>query len=302
MLSPAQWQAAGSAASLRQQRLFYRDSAGDAPCVLLLHGFPTSSYDWQHLWPLLAARVRLVAPDLLGFGFSAKPHPHRYSIHEQADLVEALLEHLGIDRCHLLAHDYGDTVAQELLARDNARAPGQRHYPSCSLLNGGLFPETHRARTIQKLLLSPIGPLVNRLSGRGSFGRSFSAVFGPHTRPDEQELDAFWSIILHDGGKRVFSDLIGYMRERREHRQRWVDALTDFAGPLQLINGSLDPVSGAHMVRRFREVVAPERSEPGDVIVELPQIGHYPQWEDAEAVAAAYVSFLDSQQGAEPSS
>ena len=68
-----------------------------------------------------------------------------------ADLIEALLAREGVTRYHLVAHDLGDSVAQELLAR---KAP----IVSATLLNGGLFPETHRALLRQKLLASPIGP------------------------------------------------------------------------------------------------------------------------------------------------
>ena len=59
---------------------------------------------------------RLIAPDLLGFGRSAKPSRHDYRIGEQADICAAVMAEAGVGRCHVLAHDYGDTVAQELLA------------------------------------------------------------------------------------------------------------------------------------------------------------------------------------------
>ena len=58
--------------------------------MTLLHGFPSSSYDWAKLAPALARRHALLLPDLLGFGASDKPAQHEYSIHEQADIVEAL--------------------------------------------------------------------------------------------------------------------------------------------------------------------------------------------------------------------
>ena len=55
--------------------------------------------------------------DFLGFGFSDKPENHTYTISEQAIVVEALLLNLGVKSCHILSHDYGDTVALEILAR-----------------------------------------------------------------------------------------------------------------------------------------------------------------------------------------
>jgi pimeloyl-ACP methyl ester carboxylesterase len=270
-------------------RIFCVDSApGDRtrPALLLIHGFPTASWDFAKIWPALTERFRVLAADMLGFGWSSKPRQHAYSIMEQADLTEAVLAHHGIERHHVLAHDYGDTVAQELLARDSARA-SMRLLTVC-LLNGGLFPETHRARLVQRLLESPLGPLVARFSNRDAFARSLTAVFGPDTPPSPGELDAFWTLATHEDGHRLAHELIHYMADRRRHRDRWVSALRDARCPLALIDGSADPVSGAHMVARYRELVGK------GYVAELPGIGHYPQVEAPDLVLEHYARFLDS--------
>ncbi|NWT84157.1 MEST protein, partial [Lanius ludovicianus] len=122
-LSPAlrSWKSSGSFFTYKDLNIFYRDSSGavgSSDVVVLLHGFPTSSYDWSKIWEGLTQRFhRVIALDFLGFGFSDKPRPHGYSIFEQATIVEGLLRHLGLrhQRINLLSHDYGDTVAQELL-------------------------------------------------------------------------------------------------------------------------------------------------------------------------------------------
>jgi pimeloyl-ACP methyl ester carboxylesterase len=75
--------------------------------------------------------------------------------------------------------------------------------------------------------------------------------------------------------------LIGYMAERREHRERWVGALCKTKVPVRLIDGLVDPISGAHMVARYRELV------PNPDIVELPGVGHYPQLEAPDKVVTA---------------
>ena len=286
-ISIEEWRGRGRFAELRGRRIFSLDTGElDKPTVVLIHGFPTSSWDWAPIWPILAEHYRLVALDMLGFGFSAKPDPHRYSIHEQADLCEELIRDRKLGVMHVLAHDYGDTVAQELLARQN-EGRGVGRWQSVCFLNGGLFPETHKARLIQKLLLSPVGPLINRLSTKRTFDRSFSAVFGPETQPSSAELDSFWRLITHEDGKHVFHNLIRYMSDRKTHRERWVGALKHSIVPIGLINGSVDPVSGAHMVARYRDVVSPDH-----FIVELPSVGHYPQVEAPEATAQAYLRFL----------
>ncbi|GAA5444621.1 haloalkane dehalogenase 2 [Microbulbifer sp. NBRC 101763] len=289
-MQPQQWLSSGQYFSYQNHRLFYIDSDPNnlqKPILLMVHGFPTSSYDWHKVWPQLTENFRCIAMDMLGFGYSDKPKQHRYSIHEQADLQEELLHRLEITSLHLLAHDYGDTVAQELLARDNSRE--KKLFRSTCLLNGGLFPETHKARPIQKLLISPIGPLINLLVNYRQFCRSFKVLFGPATKPTETELRELWQIIQYNGGKYRFHKLINYMQERLEYRQRWLDALNQYPGPLQLINGSYDPVSGAHMVARFRELI-----ERPAGIVELAKVGHYPQWEAPELLASTYLGFIEN--------
>ena len=285
---PAHWLAAGRTFAFNGHDIFFRDEArapGEASALLLIHGFPTSSWDWHKLWPALTAQfARVIAPDMLGFGFSAKPRNHEYSILQQAALHEALLEHLGVRRVHILAHDYGDTVAQELLARHLDRKSAGLQIASCTLLNGGLFPETHHARLVQKLLLTPLGPLLSRLMSRASFEKSFSAVFGAGTKPAAHELEEFWQVIQRNGGNLIMHKLIGYIPERRRHRERWVGALQKTSVPLCLINGPDDPVSGAHMVARYRELVG-----KGE-IVSLPGIGHYPQTEDPDGVLRAFLA------------
>jgi pimeloyl-ACP methyl ester carboxylesterase len=286
-ISVDQWHERGRCSQLLGREIFCVDTGElDKPVILLLHGFPTSSWDWAPIWAALNESYRLVAPDLLGFGFSAKPNPHTYSIMEQADLCEALVADRNLERFHVLAHDYGDTVAQELLARQN-EGRGAGRWLSVCLLNGGLFPETHKARLIQRLLLSPLGPVINKLTTKSTFDRSFSAIFGPDTKPSPEELDAFWTLINYNGGRHGFHNLITYMTDRKTHRERWVDALQNSVVPIGLINGSVDPVSGAHMVERYREVVSRNH-----FIVELPTIGHYPQVEAPADVIDAYLRFL----------
>lgn len=257
--------------------------AGEGPPLLLLHGFPTASWDWHKIWPDLTARFRVIAADMIGFGFSDKPKRYAYAIMHQADLHEALLAELGVTNPHVLAHDYGDTVAQELLARVVA---GSWALQSVCFTNGGMFPEAHQPRLIQHLLMSPLGCFLPPFLGKNNLRRNFHAIFGPETPPTDTEIEAFWTLIAHNDGPSVIPRLIHYMAERREHRTRWVTALQQTTVPLRLINGVLDPISGQQMVDRYRELV-----EDADV-VELKTIGHYPQIEAPEALLAAYLDFV----------
>jgi pimeloyl-ACP methyl ester carboxylesterase len=100
--------------------LFYREAgAEEAPVVLLLHGFPTSSHMFRNLIPALADRYRVIAPDYPGYGNSDMPSrdSFTYSFDRFADLVAGLLAQLGIDRYAMYVMDYGAPVGWRLALR-----------------------------------------------------------------------------------------------------------------------------------------------------------------------------------------
>jgi pimeloyl-ACP methyl ester carboxylesterase len=263
--------------------------AGSGEAVLLIHGFPTSSWDWHYLWLDLTARFHVVALDMIGFGLSAKPPGYDYSLFDQADIQEQLLRRLGITRTHVLAHDYGDTVAQELLARYYEREErGQKGLvlDSVCLLNGGIFPETNRPLFRQRLLSSPLGPLLGHLITQDKFNHELRSIFGAHTPPSEQDLVELWTLVCHNQGLRVIPRILRYLKERKRARARWVGALQGGGVPLRLINGAADPISGRHMADRYQKLVV-----NADVFM-LAEIGHYPHLEAPKEVLRAYLDFM----------
>ena len=261
-----------------------KDPDDNKSWLLLIHGFPTSSWDWSGLWAQLEQKFNLAALDMLGFGLSDKPKNIRYSIMHQADLQEMLLASLGVSSAHLFVHDYGATVAQELLARHNESALSFAVNSVC-FLNGGLFPEQHRARPVQKLGLSPLGPLLGLFMSRDKLRRNFDQIFGPDTRASDSEIDTHWSLIRENSGQRVLHKLLQYIPERKAHRARWVGALKEAAIPLRLINGGADPVSGKHLYDYYVEQL------PHADAVLLEDIGHYPHTEAPEPVLTAFYKF-----------
>lgn len=287
MKSLAAWRTEARCADIAgRQYAYWTSNDGDTakPRLLLIHGYPTSSWDWNFVWDELSAHFRLAAIDMLGFGLSEKPKDAAYSILAQADLQEALLKLLGDTEAHVLAHDYGDTVAQELLARHNDGALSFS-MKSLTLLNGGLFPEQHRARPVQKFGLSPLGFLLGALFSKKALRRNFDQIFGAKTKPSDAEIDAHWALINESGGRRIIHRLLHYIPERVQNRERWVGALQKAAIPIFLIDGAEDPVSGAHMYDHFRKLV------PNADAALLKGIGHYPQTEAPSAVAEAFLQF-----------
>jgi pimeloyl-ACP methyl ester carboxylesterase len=263
--------------------------------LLLIHGYPFSSFDWVRIWPILSRRFSLIAPDMLGMGFSAKPARYEYSVHDHADMHEALLDSLGVRECHVLAHDIGDSVAQELLARhelgEQTVAPFQ--IKSITWLNGGLFNEAYTPHPIQKLLsTTPMGELLARyrrvLLPDSVMDRAVGEMFGPRTKPSPQLLEQFRQIIDYNDGRRVTHKVGRFVLDRYRHRNRWVRAMRETGVPMRMIDGPCDPNSGRHMAERYRELIP----DP-DVVMLDEAIGHWPQIEDPDGVLAHFLEFVD---------
>lgn len=289
------WRSRGASFDYLGFEVFFRRQ-GAGPVLLLIHGYPFSSFDWHQIWPALTERFTVVAPDMLGMGFSDKPVEYEYSVHDHADMHEALLQHLGVSECHVLAHDIGDSVAQELLSRYEERDDGSRRYEISSItwLNGGMFIEAYRPRLIQTLTAkTPLGGLFAKyprlfLSDR-TLRPAINEVFGPNTQPTDELWQQFSEILSYNDGRRVTHKVGRFVIDRYHYRNRWVRAMRETSVPMRLIDGPCDPNSGRHMADRYAEVIP----EP-DVVLLGDDIGHWPQIEDPEAVLTHFLEFIEA--------
>jgi pimeloyl-ACP methyl ester carboxylesterase len=105
------------------RRLFYREAGPkDAPAIVLLHGFPTSSYMFRDLIPRLAGRYRVIAPDLLGFGLSDSPsvEDFDYTFDALAELTDGLLQAIGVEQYAIYVQDYGAPIGWRLALKDSS--------------------------------------------------------------------------------------------------------------------------------------------------------------------------------------
>src|ERR1700754_5062868 len=110
----SEWRDGGRHLATAAGSVFVRSGQGDGPTILLLHGYPSSSFDYREVTPHLAGRAWLTL-DFLGFGLADKPRPHRYSLFEQADLAQQVVAETTDGPVVLIAHDMGTSVATELL-------------------------------------------------------------------------------------------------------------------------------------------------------------------------------------------
>jgi pimeloyl-ACP methyl ester carboxylesterase len=263
--------------------IFVRTQDGAGPPVLLLHGFPSSSYDWRHAFALMPER-RLTSFDFLGFGLSDKPPGHIYSLSGQADIVEAIAAGLG-EPVILVAHDMGTSVATELMARDlEGRLPFD--LAGVLLFNGSMVIERASLTLGQKLLRGRLGPIAARLTTQRSFRFEFARLFSAaHPLTAEEAADQ-WCLLAHDDGNRILDRLTHYLHERVTHGPRWHRALRDWPGRLELSWAALDPVCTEAVLQAVLEL------RPDAPLTRLPELGHYPQLEDPPTVVEVIGDFI----------
>ena len=258
--------------------------------MTMLHAFLSSSYDWARVVPTLAPRYALLLPDFLGFGASEKPLDHSYSLHEQADLVEALWALEGVTSTVVVAHDFAVSITQELLAR---RMEGRLSVDLAAvhLLNGGVYPHLYRPQAASTALLDPErGPQLAATLTEELFALAVKPTFAGAFDPSEDSAD-IWHAATRDNGREVATRLASYINDRAAHSERWVAALEQTDVPVSLRVGDArssrgggyggpDPrapaprtvpgtrrrgaLAGARSVRTGRGRCAERRAAPGD--------------------------------------
>lgn len=266
------------------------EGQGNATPLLIVHGFPTSSYDYQQVWPQLTEHRRVVAFDLPGYGFSEKPTDYSYSLLEQADVVEVLARELGLAKVHLWAHDMGTSVTTELLAR---RQTGLLHFEvdRVVLMNGSVHADMAHLTPSQKLLLRPkLGPFFARIASRTTYHWQLRRILAREV--GRAELDDQYTLIRLGDGHLRLPQIILYYKERTRFRARWIGALEKLDRPTLVLWGDRDPVA----VYAIAEQLA--REIPQATLVRLEGVGHYPQLEAPAEVVAQIENFLSATSSA----
>jgi pimeloyl-ACP methyl ester carboxylesterase len=287
----ASWRSRGSEVRVLGRRIFCVDAGPrDTPPILLLHGFPSSSLDFHRVLDRLAEGHRVVLHDHLGFGLSDKPADYSYSLLEQAEMAAALWRELGIDSGHLVAHDYGTSVATELLAR---RQRGLLAFEpkSVTLSNGSVLIELAGLRLSQRIARSSLlGPAFGHLVFAGYFKRVMRRLWGDPTRVEEVDLEAMWRGIVHLDGRLRVHRISSYIDERYRFRDRWVGALRHLDLPALILWARRDPVAVPAIAEGLASRI------PGARLEWLDDLGHYPMLEGPAAWAGPLLDFLRRQE------
>ncbi len=287
-----EWSRLGEHRELAGHRIFTVDvpasEAERAEPLLVLHGFPSSSFDFRLVLDDLRRTRRVLLLDMLGYGLSAKPDAP-YTIAEQADIVVAFTRTSGVERLALLTHDMGDTVGGELLARQR-EGSWAVEITRRVLTNGSIYIEMAQLSAGQQWLLAlPDECMAEDQALDASMVQAgLAATFSPAAAVDDDELVSQWELIAAADGHRLLGRLIRYIEERRRSERRYTGAIEDHPSPLHIVWGVDDPIAVVAMTDRL------VRARPDAGRDLLAGVGHYPMIEAprrfADAVGAALVS------------
>jgi pimeloyl-ACP methyl ester carboxylesterase len=251
--------------------------------LLIVHGFPTSSYDWAGVVPELARHRRVVLFDMIGCGLSAKPD-RRYTIAMQADVAQAIVAELGIERLALMTHDMGDTVGGELLAR-SLEGTWTVEVVRRVVTNGSIYIAMAQLTDGQLMLLDQPDAVLPQGIGPELMALSLVATLSPNHR--DVDMGGHAELVCHAEGDRMLARLIRYIEERRANERRFTGAIETHPSPLHVVWGPDDPIAVAPMA----DHLVATRSDA--TLAWVDGAGHYPMLEDPERFLAAVTPFLE---------
>lgn len=273
ILTSKKWEKLGKYTKVFDRTIFMIDyenqSDSKKETLVILHGYPTSSYDYHKVLPQLAKKYRVILHDHLGFGFSEKPLDFSYSLIEQADIALQLWKQLSLKKVVLLAHDYGTSVCTEIIARHNKQQINLQ-IDKLILSNGSIHIEFSKLRTIQKLLKNKYtGKWVAKLTNYPIFKKNMRNVYFDKTKVTDKELKEMWLQLEYNNGRNVIHLLSNYINERYYFWHRWVGALKETSINTTIIWAENDPIA----IPKIAELLHKEISD--NKIFWMKNCGHF---------------------------
>ena len=296
------WLAKGSFYNICRRQIFVIDtnahnskkgngnqsSDGNKPVLCILHGFPTSSFDYWKVIDALSEQFRVIIHDHLGFGFSDKPIDYSYSLIDQTDIALCLWKQLNIESAIILAHDYGTSIATELLARDNVGLCPIK-IQQLVLCNGSIHIELAKLRFMQKLLRNRfIGKLVAKISNKSILGKNLRNIYFDQSKISQDEIDTIWAMMTHNNGKEVLARVSRYTFERHTLWYRWIGALKQTPIPIKIVWPENDPIAIAEMARVI------EKETKNSKLYWLQDAGHFPMLEVPDSWLSEVISAISN--------
>lgn len=272
-------------------KIFYREAGpGDAPTLLLLHGFPSSSVMFETLIPRLADRYHLVAPDYPGFGLSDAPPPRQYAytFDHLASTVDHFLDQLGLTRYSLYLQDYGGPVGMRLALAHPERIQGMIIQNAVSS-EEGLGP----AWELRKAFWRDRAAREDQVMGAFlSFDVARQRHLGSSPNPERYDPYAWIDEFAHlsqPGQRQIQSDPFYDYRTNVASYPAWQAWLRQHRPPMLVVWGRYDPsfaVAGATAYK----------ADVPDAEVHILDAGHFALDEKVDEIASLIRDFLARQE------
>ena len=296
------WRPPDAAAGATELQVFHAElGEPDAPLVLLVHGFPTSSIDWFDVAHRLTDTHRVGVVDFPGFGFSDKPKGARYTVRNDALLLDHYVrEIVGADHGAVIAHDRGDSVALAFAARCDEGASSFT-VDHLVLSNGNVFLPLSNLTRFQRLVLhEDTAPSVLDVVTPESLAAGMGeTTFTPPRTLDDPAIAALVQTFAHDDGTAVLHDTIQYLVERSENEEAWLAALARSSVPTTLIWGLHDTVSPPRVATHVWHTCL--STKPGrNELWFLPGANHYLQDDDPDGFVEIVTRALEGHTTDEP--
>ncbi|MBA6154931.1 alpha/beta hydrolase [Tenacibaculum sp. S7007] len=273
-MTSLEWKYKGEFLTINNRKIFVIDEGNSDKTLVILHGYPTSSFDYYKVLPYLTKQYRVIIHDHLGFGFSDKPLDYSYSLIEQADIALLLWEKLNLKNVTLLAHDYGTSVATEIITRNN-QSQLTINIEKLILCNGSMHIELAKLRTIQKLLKNKItGKWVAKLANQAIFNRNIRKIYFNKSKVSKEELNEMWFQINYNNGRNIIHLLSNYINERYFFWNRWIGALKQTKIPSKIVWATHDPIAVKAIAEQLHKEI------PNNKLLWLENTGHFPMLEN----------------------
>ncbi|HUC23710.1 MAG TPA: alpha/beta hydrolase [Streptosporangiaceae bacterium] len=273
----------------------------EAPLLLLIHGWPTSSFDWSGVAGKLSARFRVCALDFPGSGFSDKPQGWGYSLARDEELIEFYLaEVIGANAGVIVAHDRGDSVALLHAARC-AHGRSVMRLEHLVLSNGNIFLPLSNLTAAQQLMLDEHSwpEIAAVLTASGLAAGLGASMFTPPRAPDDPEVEALSAIFTHEAGIKVLHETIQYLTERAKAEQAWLAELSETSFPVTMIWGLCDTVAPPRVASYvWTEYLM--RKPGSNRLYFIPDANHYLQVDRPDAVIQVIDHALRPADGQQP--
>jgi pimeloyl-ACP methyl ester carboxylesterase len=249
------------------------EPVGEELCepLLVLHGFPSCSYDYRKVLTGLGSNRRVMLLDFVGFGLSEKPDI-RYSIEMQADVVMEYVSDIGMSQLALLTHDMGDSVGGELLARQSERR-WNVEITRRVITNGSIYLELAHLTDGQQLLLSLPDSALEDGPDEASLALALAATMAKGSVDARADLDGDAELITKSRGNALLPRTIRYIEDRRRSESRYTGAIESHPSPLAIVWGTEDPIAVTEMAKRLSDRL------PDATLELLTEVGHYPMLE-----------------------